>query len=145
MLTAARGAGAAPSTASSGASAAADLAGAGGAGAIGGGGGNFPLAVALLAFAFANFINLLSIWCAPLTSPSPPPRSKSNVRGLGRWFRRDCSRAPVGARSRWWLVATCDRIWVLVSEKLIFFRWLCLGLRVSSCVMWCASKECALL
>ncbi|RLN00963.1 putative membrane protein YuiD-like [Panicum miliaceum] len=62
MLTAARGAGAAPSTASSGASAAADLAGAGGAGAIGGGGGNFPLAVALLAFAFANFINLLSIW-----------------------------------------------------------------------------------
>ncbi|CAL4894695.1 unnamed protein product [Urochloa decumbens] len=64
MLTAARGAGTAPSTASSGASAAADLAGAGsaGAGAIGGGGGNFPLAVALLAFAFANFINLLSIW-----------------------------------------------------------------------------------
>ncbi|CAL4909401.1 unnamed protein product [Urochloa decumbens] len=64
MLTAARGAGTAPSTASSGASAAAHLAGAAGAGAgsIGGGGGNFPLAVALLAFAFANFINLLSIW-----------------------------------------------------------------------------------
>ncbi|KAG2626011.1 hypothetical protein PVAP13_3KG279000 [Panicum virgatum] len=62
MLTAARAAGTAPSTASSGAAAAADLAGAGGAGAIGGGGGNFPLAVALLAFAFANFINILSIW-----------------------------------------------------------------------------------
>ncbi|XP_062181626.1 uncharacterized protein LOC133885876 [Phragmites australis] len=57
MLTAARGAGAAPSTPSS----AADLAGAGGPGAIGGG-GNFPLAVALLAFAVANVINLLSIW-----------------------------------------------------------------------------------
>jgi hypothetical protein len=68
MLTAAGGAGTAPSTASSVASAASDLAGAGGAGAIGGGGGNFPLAVALLAFAFANFINLLSIWCVP---PSP--------------------------------------------------------------------------
>ena len=64
-MTAARAAGTAPSTASSGAAAAADLAGAGGAGAIGGGGGNFPLAVALLAFAFANFINILSIWCAP--------------------------------------------------------------------------------
>ncbi|KAJ1263913.1 hypothetical protein BS78_09G222700 [Paspalum vaginatum] len=62
MLTAARGAGTAPSTASSG-EAAADLAtGAGGSAAIGGGGGNFPLAVALLAFALANFINLLSIW-----------------------------------------------------------------------------------
>jgi len=79
MLTAARGVGTAPSTASTGAAAAADLAGAGGAGAIGGGGGNFPLAVALLAFAFANFINIISIWCAP---PSLPPRSKSNARGL---------------------------------------------------------------
>ncbi|AQK91918.1 Acid phosphatase/vanadium-dependent haloperoxidase protein [Zea mays] len=65
MLTAAGGAGTAPSTVSSGAAAAADLvAGAGGTGAIGagGGGGNFPLAVALLAFAFANFVNLVSIW-----------------------------------------------------------------------------------
>ncbi|WVZ99470.1 hypothetical protein U9M48_044761 [Paspalum notatum var. saurae] len=63
MLTAARGAGTAPSTASSGAAAADLAAGAGGSAAIGGGGGgNFPLAVALLAFAFANFINLLSIW-----------------------------------------------------------------------------------
>ncbi|CAD6332973.1 unnamed protein product [Miscanthus lutarioriparius] len=64
MLTAAGGAGTAPSTATSGVAAAADLvAGAGGSGAIGGGGGgNLPLAVALLAFAFANFVNLLSIW-----------------------------------------------------------------------------------
>ena len=67
MLTAAGGAGTAPSTATSGVAAAADLvAGAGGSGAIGGGGGrNFPLAVSLLAFAFANFVNLLSIWCVP--------------------------------------------------------------------------------
>ncbi|PWZ17587.1 putative membrane protein YuiD [Zea mays] len=65
MLTASGGTGTAPSTASSSSAAAADLvAGAGGLGAIGvgGGGGNFPLAVALLAFACANFINLLSIW-----------------------------------------------------------------------------------
>jgi hypothetical protein len=95
MLTASGGTGTAPSTASSSSAAAADLvAGAGGLGAIGvgGGGGNFPLAVALLAFACANFINLLSIWCVPRF---PYPRSKSNARGrliLGRWFRRDCSR-----------------------------------------------------
>ncbi|KAK3138099.1 hypothetical protein QOZ80_5AG0364470 [Eleusine coracana subsp. coracana] len=63
MLTAARGAGAGttPSTtttsSAASAAAAAELARAGGVG-----GGNFPLAVALLAFAFANFINLVAIW-----------------------------------------------------------------------------------
>jgi hypothetical protein len=29
-----------------------------------GAGGNFPLGAALLAFAIANFVNVLSIWCA---------------------------------------------------------------------------------
>jgi uncharacterized protein len=63
MLTGAGGAGTTPSTATS---SAADLARAGGLGS----GGNFPLAVALLAFACANFINLLAIWCV---HPSSPP------------------------------------------------------------------------
>ncbi|KAL5202700.1 hypothetical protein ABZP36_013652 [Zizania latifolia] len=54
MLTASRGASTSPSTP------AAALAGAGGPAA--GRAGNFPLAVALLAFAFANFVNLLAIW-----------------------------------------------------------------------------------
>ncbi|TVU20384.1 hypothetical protein EJB05_36591 [Eragrostis curvula] len=64
MLTGLRGAGTPASTATSSAAseAAAELARAGGPGAIGVGGGNFPLAVALLAFAFANFINLVAIW-----------------------------------------------------------------------------------
>ncbi|GJM89646.1 hypothetical protein PR202_ga05854 [Eleusine coracana subsp. coracana] len=76
MLTAARGAGAgtAPSTtttsSAASAAAAAELARAGGVG-----GGNFPLAVALLAFAFANFINLVAIWCA-LPALLLPRRSK---------------------------------------------------------------------
>ncbi|KQK05059.1 uncharacterized protein LOC100824675 [Brachypodium distachyon] len=57
MLTAAHGAGAGTGTPPSTPSAA-DLAPVAG----GGGGGNFPLGAALLAFAFANFVNLLSIW-----------------------------------------------------------------------------------
>ncbi|GJN15116.1 hypothetical protein PR202_gb02007 [Eleusine coracana subsp. coracana] len=77
MLTAARGAGAGttPSTtttsSAASAAAAAELARAGGVG-----GGNFPLAVALLAFAFANFINLVAIWCAHPAFFSLPRRSK---------------------------------------------------------------------
>uniref|UniRef100_A0A0E0DUF5 phosphoethanolamine N-methyltransferase n=1 Tax=Oryza meridionalis TaxID=40149 RepID=A0A0E0DUF5_9ORYZ len=60
MLTASRGAAASSSTAA--AAATVDLAGRAGAAGGGGGGGNFPLAVALIAFAFANFLNLLAIW-----------------------------------------------------------------------------------
>ena len=75
MLTSAGG-GAAGTTTPSTASVV-DLAGgvpAAGAGA--GAGGNFPLGAALLAFAFANFVNVLSIWCA-LPFPSPPSLSPS--------------------------------------------------------------------
>ncbi|KAF6991524.1 hypothetical protein CFC21_008601 [Triticum aestivum] len=59
MLTAAAGAaaGTTPSTAS-----VAGLAGASGGGPAAGAGGNFPLGAALLAFAFANLVNVLSIW-----------------------------------------------------------------------------------
>uniref|UniRef100_A0A452ZRE0 Uncharacterized protein n=1 Tax=Aegilops tauschii subsp. strangulata TaxID=200361 RepID=A0A452ZRE0_AEGTS len=61
MLTAAAGAAAAAGTTPSTASVA-SLAGASGGGPAAGAGGNFPLGAALLAFAFANLVNVLSIW-----------------------------------------------------------------------------------
>ena len=67
MLTSAGGGGAAGTTTPSTASVV-DLAG--GVPAAGAG-GNFPLGAALLAFALANFVNVLSIWCA-LPFPSLP-------------------------------------------------------------------------
>lgn len=142
MLTAARGAGTDPSTASS---AAADLAGAGGAGVIGGGGGNFPLAVALLAFAFANFINLLSIWCAPPFLPLLCLLDLNRTRGLGLVVGVDAI-APVPLSVlvlRWGVVATLDRVRDWFAKSCFFFTKL--GLRVYSRVMCCGSKERALL
>jgi hypothetical protein len=73
MLTAAQGAGTTPSTTA----ASAELVRAG---------GNFPLAVALLAFAIANFVNLVAIWCAhpALLLPLVDLKSPSAVGPLSR-------------------------------------------------------------
>jgi hypothetical protein len=99
MLTAAQGAGATPSTntaAASSAAAAAELVRAAGTG------GNFPLAVALLAFAIANFINLVAIWCALPALPIPLVDLKSPS-AVGPLSRCRC-------RSRWLLRPGLDRL-----------------------------------